>query len=80
MKLNSDTVFVDSDKKPIRINLQKVPCYDLLDYKGAAIDIVLTGTSKEFVGKNGEIFSYTTLSASQIMIKKPKTAAMFDFL
>ena len=80
VKLNIDTVFVDNNKKPIKINLQKVPCYDLLDYKGAAIDIVLTGTSKEFVGKNGETFSYTTLSASQIMIKKPKTAAMFDFL
>ena len=73
-------MFVDSDKKQIKINLQKVPCYDLLDYKGTAIDIVLTGTSKEFVGKNGETFSCTTLLASQIMIKKPKTAAMFDFL
>ena len=78
--LNSDTVFVDNNKKPIKINLQKVPCYDLLDYKGAAIDIVLTGTSNEFVGKNGETFLYATLSACQIMIKKPKTAAMFDFL
>ena len=80
VKLNSDTVFMDSDKKPIKINLQKVSCYDLLDYKGTTIDIVLPGTSKEFVGRNGETFSYTTLSASQIMIKKPKTAAMFDFL
>ena len=80
VKLNSDTVFVDSDKKQIKINLQKVPCTDLLDYNGAAIDIVLTGTSKEFKSKNGKTFSYTTLLASQIMIKKPKTAAMFDFL
>ena len=71
---------MDSDKKPIKINLQKVSCYDLLDYKGAAIDIVLTGTSNEFKSKNGETFSYTTLSASQIMIKKLKTPAMFDFL
>ena len=80
VKLNSDTVFVDSDKKPIKINLQKVPCYDLLDYKGAAIDIVLTGTNREFKSKNGKTISYTTLSASQIMIKKPKTATMFNFL
>ena len=81
VKLNSDnSKFVDSDKKQIKINLPKVPCCDLLDDKGAAIDIVLTGTSKEFKGKNGETFSCTTLSASQIMIKKPKTAAMFDFL
>ena len=80
VKLNSDTVFMDSDKKLIKINLQKVPCYDLLDYKGAAIDIVLTGTNKKLVGRNGETFLYTTLSTSQIMIKKPKTAAMFNFL
>ena len=71
VKLNSDTVFVDSNKKPIRINLDKVPCTDLVKYKNNSIDIVLTGTSKEFVGKNGETFLYTTLSVSQIMIKKP---------
>ena len=70
VKLNPKTKFVDKNKKPIRINLQKVPCEELREYVGATIDLVVTGESKEFESKEeGVKFSYTTLTAVQIKIK-----------
>ena len=69
VKLNPKTKIVDKDKKPIRFNLQKVPCEELREYVGATIDLVVTGESKEFESKEGEKFSYTTLTAVQIKIK-----------
>ena len=48
VKLNSNTKIVDSNKNPIKIDLRKVPCVHLRDYKDAIIDIVITGESKEF--------------------------------
>ena len=69
VKLNPKTKIVDKNKKPIRINLQKVPCEELRDYIGATIDLVVTGESKEFESKEGVKFSYVTLTAVQIKIK-----------
>ena len=70
VKLNPKTKFVDKNKKPIRINLQKVPCEELREYIGATIDLVVTGESKEFESKEeGVKFSYVTLTAVQIKIK-----------
>ena len=69
VKLNPKTKFVDKDKKPIRINLQKFPCTELRDYIGATIDLAITEESKEFDSKEGEKFSYVTLTAVQIKIK-----------
>ena len=70
VKLNPKTKFVDKNKKPIRINLQKVPCEELREYVGAMIDLAITGESKEFDTKEeGVKFSYTTLTAVQIKIK-----------
>ena len=69
VKLNPKTKFVDKNKKPIRINLQKVPCEELREYVGATIDLVVTGESKEFESEEGVKFSYVTLTAVQIKIK-----------
>lgn len=69
VKLNPKTKFVDKNKKPIRINLQKVPCEELRDYIGVTIDLAVTGESKEFESEEGVKFSYTTLTAVQIKIK-----------
>ncbi len=69
VKLNPKTKFVDKDKKPIRINLQKFPCPELREYVGATIDLVVTGESKEFESEEGVKFSYVTLTAVQIKIK-----------
>ena len=68
VKLNPKTKFVDKNKKPIRINLQKVPCVDeeLSHYLHAARSILITGESKEFKTETGQKFSYATLSAIQI--------------
>ena len=48
VKLNPSTKFVDSNRKPIKIDMRKVPCAHIRDYKDAIIDIVITGESKEF--------------------------------
>ena len=48
VKLKPSTKFVESNRKPFKIDLRKVPCTDLRDYNKAIIDIVLTGESKEF--------------------------------
>ena len=61
VKLSPSTKIVNNDKKPIKIDLQKVPCTDLREYKDATIDIVVTGTSNEFEGKNGDMFSYISV-------------------
>ena len=52
-KLSPSTKIVNNDKKLIKIDLRNVPCTDLREYKDATIDIVVTGTSNEFEGKNG---------------------------
>ena len=80
VKLNPNTKFVDSNKKPIKIDLRNVPCTDLREYKNITIDIVVTGESKEFKGKNGETFSYTTLTVTQIKIKDMNSVFDCDFL
>ena len=69
VKLNPKTKFVDKNKKPIKINLQKFPYEELREYVGATIDLVVTGESKEFESKEGEKFSYVTLTAIQIKVK-----------
>ena len=80
VKLSPSTKIVDNDKKPIKIDLQKVPCTDLREYKDATIDIVVTGTSNEFEGKNGEMISFTNLTATQIKIKSKNSVFDCDFL
>ena len=80
VKLSPSTKIVDNDKKPIKIDLQKVPCTDLREYKDATIDIVVTGTSNEFEGKNGEMISFTSLTATQIKIKSKNSVFDCDFL
>ena len=80
VKLSHNTKIVNNDKKLIKIDLQKVPCTDLREYKDATIDIVLTGTSNEFEGKNGEMFSYISLTATQIKIKSMNSVFDCDFL
>ena len=80
VKLSPSTKIVNNDKKPIKIDLQKVPCTDLREYKDATIDIVVTGTSNEFEGKNGEKFSYIFLTATQIKIKCMNSVFDCDFL
>ena len=110
VKLSPSTKIVNNDKKPIKIDLQKVPCSDLREYKDATIDIVVTGTSNEFEGKNGEmrgnegersspgkpsashevapgegkasprLFSYISLTATQIKIKSMNSVFDCDFL
>ena len=80
VKLSPSTKMVNNDKKPIKIDLQKVPCTDLREYKDSTIDIVVTGESKEFEGKNGEMFSFTSLTATQIKIKSLNSVFDYDFL
>ena len=80
VKLSPSTKIVNNDKKPIKIDLQKVPCSDLREYKDATIDIVVTGTSNEFEGKNGDMFSYISLTATQIKIKCMNSVFDCDFL
>ena len=80
VRLSPSTKIVNNDKKPIKIDLQKVPCTDLREYKDATIDIVVTGESKEFEGKNGEMFSFTSLTATQIKIKSMNSVFDCDFL
>ena len=80
VKLSPSTKIVNNDKKPIKIDLQKVPCTDLREYKDATIDIVVTGTSNEFEGKNGEMISFTSLTATQIKIKSMNSVFDCDFL
>ena len=80
VKLNPCTKIVDSNKKPIKIDLRNVPCTDLRESKDATIDIVVTGESKEFEGKNGEMFSYISLTATQIKIKSMNSVFDCDFL
>ena len=80
VKLSPNTKIVNNDKKPIKIDLQKVPCTDLREYKGATIDIVVTGMSNEFEGKNGEKFSYISLTATQIKVKCMNSVFDCDFL
>ena len=74
VKLDPKTKITDANKKPIRINLEKVPCTDLREYKNATIDLVLTGESKEFKGKDGEMISYANLTSTQFKIK----SSVFD--
>ena len=80
VKLSPNTKIVNNDKKPIKIDLRNVPCADLREYKDSTIDIVLTGSSNEFEGKNGEKFSFTSLSATQIKVKCMNSVYECDFL
>ena len=80
VKLSPSTKIVNNDKKPIKIDLRNVPCTDLREYKDATIDIVVTGTSNEFEGKNGDMFSYISLTATQIKIKSMNSVFDCDFL
>ena len=80
VKLSPSTKIVNNDKKPIKIDLRNVPCADLREYKDSTIDIVLTGSSNEFEGKNGEKFSFTSLSATQIKVKCMNSVYECDFL
>ena len=81
VKLSPSTKIVNNDKKPIKIDLQKVPCTDLREYKDSTIDIVLTGSSNEFTSKtNGEKFSFTSLDATQIKVKCMNSVYECDFL
>ena len=80
VKLSPSTKIVNNDKKPIKIDLQKVPCTDLREYKDATIDIVVTGTSNEFEGKDGKKYSYISLTATQIKIKSMNSVFDCDFL
>ena len=80
VKLSPSTKIVNNDKKLIKIDLQKVPCTDLREYKDATIDIVVTGTSNEFEGKDGKKYSYISLTATQIKIKSMNSVFDCDFL
>ena len=81
MKLSKETKMVNNDKKPIKIDLQKVPCTDLREYKDATIDIVVTGTSNEFTKQDtGEVLSFVSLDATQIKVKYKNSVFDCDFL
>ena len=80
VKLSSSTKIVNNEKKPISIDLQKVPCTDLHEYKDSTIDLVVTGESKEFKDKNGDTISYITLTATQIKITNMNSVFDCDFL
>ena len=80
VKLSPSTKIVNNDKKPIKIDLRNVPCADLREYKDSTIDIVLTGSSNEFEGKNGEKFSFTSLDATQIKVKCMNSVYECDYL
>ena len=80
VKLSPNTKIVNNDKKPIKIDLRNVPCADLREYKDATIDIVVTGTSNEFEGKDGKKYSYISLTATQIKIKDKNSVFDCDFL
>ena len=80
VKLSPSTKIVNNDKKPIKIDLRNVPCTDLREYKDATIDIVVTGTSNEFEGKDGKKYSYISLTATQIKIKSMNSVFDCDFL
>ena len=80
VKLSPSTKIVNNDKKPISIDLKKVPCTDLREYKDSTIDIVVTGESKEFKDKNGDTISYITLTATQIKITNMNSIFDCDFL
>ena len=81
VKLSPNTKIVDKEKKPIKINLQKVPCVDLREYKDSTIDIVLTGSSNEFESKKtNQKFSFVSLEATQIKIKCRNNEYECDFL
>ena len=71
---------VNNDKSKITIDFDKVPCPKLRDYKDSTIDIVLTGLSNEFTAKNGDMFSFISLSATQIKIKCRNSEYECDFL
>ena len=80
VKLDPKTKFMDKDKKPIRFNLQKIPCPELRDYVGATIDLVITGMSNEFESKEKETISFTNLTAIQIKINETNSLFDCDFL
>ena len=80
VKLSPSTKIVNNEKKLINIDLRNVPCTDLREYKDATSDIVVTGTSNEFQGKNGDMFSYISLTATQIKIKSMNSVFDCDFL
>ena len=80
VKLSPSTKIVDSNKKLIKIDLRNVPCTDLREYKDATIDIVVTGDSREFEGKDGKKYSFTSLTATQIKIKDKNSVFDCDFL
>ena len=80
VKLSPNTKIVDKNKKAIKIDLRNVPCTELREYKGATIDLVLTGESREFEGKEGKKYSYTSLTATQIKIKETNNVFDCDFL
>ena len=76
VKLDPKTKFMDKDKKPIRFNLQKVPCPELRNYVDATIDLVIAGMSNEFETKEGKTISFANLTAVQIKINDMNT--LFD--
>ena len=80
VKLSKETKMVNNDKSKITIDFDKVPCPKLRDYKDSTIDIVLTGLSNEFTAKNGDMFSFISLSATQIKIKCRNSEYECDFL
>ena len=80
VKLSTKTKFVNNDKKTIKIDLENVPSVGLREYKNATIDLVVTGESNEFKGKNGDMFSYISLTATQIKIKSTNSVFDCDFL
>ena len=96
VKLSKGTKMVNNDKSKITIDFDKVPCPKLRDYKDSTIDIVLTGLSNEFTAKNGDmrgnevapgegkasprLFSFISLSATQIKIKCRNSEYECDFL
>ena len=77
VKLDPKTKFMDKDKKPIKIDLKKVPCAELRNYVDATIDLAIAGMSNEFESKEGETISFTNLTAVQIKINE--TNSLFDY-
>ena len=80
VKLDPRTKVMDANKKDMKVNLKKVPCTDLREYRNATIDLVLTGESKEFKGKDGEMISYANLTSTQFKIKSSNSLFDCDFL
>ena len=78
--MRPDMRIMDKDKKPIRINIQDVPCIALRDFKEATVEIALTRVSKEFETDDGGVISFANLTATQMKVIDKDNECDYDIL